>query len=63
MLSLAVYDFNDRRKDNELGVANFTLQSLEQQPEHLGLATPVMLQGKERGFLNYDVRVRAGSLC
>jgi len=56
VLSLAVYDYNDRRKDNELGVANFTLQSLETQPEHLGLATPVMLQGKERGFLNYDVR-------
>ena len=61
MLSLAVYDYNDRRKDNELGVANFTLQSLETQPEHLGLATPVMLQGKERGFLNYDVRpIRRG---
>ena len=53
---MTIFDWNEHRKDGELGVANFTLKDLEADPEQENLKTPVMLQGKERGHVNYDIK-------
>ncbi|KAI5292703.1 hypothetical protein KEM52_006133 [Ascosphaera acerosa] len=54
-LTLPVYDFNDFRKDKELGVATFALDQLEQQPDHENLSLEVLASGRSRGVLNCDV--------
>jgi Ca2+-dependent lipid-binding protein len=53
MLTLNVMDFNERRSDTKLGTAAFELKELELEPEQTSLSTPVMLEGKERGTLQY----------
>lgn len=55
MLSLALMDFNDHRPDSHLGAASFELKSLEEDPEQENLSTPVMLDGKERGQVQYSL--------
>jgi Ca2+-dependent lipid-binding protein len=55
-LCLSVYDFNDHRKDGELGVVSFDLKKLADDAEHENVEGQVLLQGKPRGFLKYDVR-------
>ncbi|KAF3310907.1 hypothetical protein TWF173_009145 [Orbilia oligospora] len=56
-LWLQVFDYNDIRKDKELGVASFTLKSLEDgQPEQENVQLPVIANGKNRGLITCDFR-------
>jgi Ca2+-dependent lipid-binding protein len=56
VLTLQVYDFNEYRKDKELGAASFPLEKLEQIPEHENLQLEVISSGKSRGQVQADVR-------
>lgn len=55
-LTLQVFDFNEYRKDKELGTASFALEQLEQDPEHENLQLEVSANGKARGNIQADVR-------
>jgi len=55
MLTLNVMDYNDHRPDSKLGSAAWELKELEHEPEHSNINTPVMLEGKERGALQYSL--------
>lgn len=55
-LTLQVYDWNEYRKDKELGTATFPLDQLETQTEHENLQMEVMANGKARGLIQADVR-------
>ena len=55
-LTLQVFDFNEFRKDKELGTASFALDRIEQQNEHENLHMEVMANGKQRGLLQADIR-------
>ena len=55
-LTLQVYDWNEYRKDKELGVATFALDQLENITEHENLQLEVMANGKTRGVIQADVR-------
>ena len=55
-LTLQVYDWNEYRKDKELGVATFALDQLETVTEHENLQLEVMANGKPRGIIQADVR-------
>ena len=55
-LTLQMYDWNEFRKDKELGVATFPLEKLEQEPEHENLTLEVMSSGRGRGVVQADVR-------
>jgi Ca2+-dependent lipid-binding protein len=55
-LTMQVYDWNEFRKDKELGTATFALDQLEQNNEHENLHLEVMANGKPRGQLQADVR-------
>ena len=55
-LTLQVYDWNEFRKDKELGTATFALEQLESQSEHENLQLEVMANGKARGIIQADVR-------
>ncbi|PWN27432.1 hypothetical protein BDZ90DRAFT_279784 [Jaminaea rosea] len=54
-LVLPVMDYNDHRPDSKLGSASFQLKSLESQPEQENISSPVILNGKERGQLEYSL--------
>ena len=55
-LTLQIYDFNEYRKDKELGTATFPLDQLEEVTEHENLQLEVMANGKARGLIQADVR-------
>lgn len=55
-LTLQVYDWNEYRKDKELGTATFALDNLEQATDHENLQLEVMANGKARGVIQADVR-------
>lgn len=55
-LTLQMYDWNEFRKDKELGVATFPLEKLEQEHEHENLTLEVMSSGRGRGVVQADVR-------
>lgn len=55
-LTIQVYDYNDIRKDKELGTATFALDQLEASSEHENLQLEVMANGKARGLVQTDVR-------
>ena len=55
-LTLQVFDFNDIRKDKELGTANFPLEKLEAIAEHENEQIEVVSGGKQRGLINCDIR-------
>lgn len=55
-LTLQVYDWNEYRKDRELGTATFPLDQLEAQTEYENLQIEVMANGKARGIIQADVR-------
>ncbi|KAI5285228.1 hypothetical protein KEM54_000738, partial [Ascosphaera aggregata] len=54
-LTLPVFDFNDFRKDKELGVATFALDQLENQNDHENLSLEVLSSGRSRGVINCDI--------
>ncbi|KAF2469193.1 tricalbin [Lindgomyces ingoldianus] len=55
-LTINLFDFNEYRKDKELGTATFALDQLEEDDEHENLHLEVMSGGKARGVLQCDVR-------
>ncbi|KAN0064038.1 Tricalbin-2 [Thecaphora frezii] len=55
MLTLSLLDYNEHRPDSNLGLAAFELKSLEEEPEQENISTPVMLDGKERGEVQYSL--------
>ncbi|KAF3932776.1 Tricalbin-1 [Dactylella cylindrospora] len=56
-LWLQVFDYNEFRKDKELGVATFQLKNLEEgDPEQENVQIPVIANGKPRGQITCDFR-------
>lgn len=56
VLSLQVFDFNEIRKDKELGEARFPLERLEAITEHEHEQLEILAAGKKRGVLSCDIR-------
>ena len=54
-LTLQVYDYNEYRKDKELGTATFALDQLEKATDHENLRLEVMANGKPRGLIQANV--------
>ncbi|KAJ5312997.1 hypothetical protein PENANT_c018G11795 [Penicillium antarcticum] len=55
-LSIAAYDWNEYRKDKEMGTASFALDKLEQEPSHEGIYLEVQASGRNRGAIQADIR-------
>lgn len=55
-LTVPVYDYNELRRDKELGLATFALDKLQEQAEHENVQLPVLSNGKARGQIVMDVR-------
>lgn len=55
VLAMEVVDFNDFRNDKSLGIVNFTLKDLRDQPTIEGIAAKVLSGGKAKGQILYDV--------
>ncbi|KMU79455.1 C2 domain -containing protein [Coccidioides immitis RMSCC 3703] len=55
-LTMQIYDFNEFRKDKELGTATFPMEGLETDTEHENLSLDIMANGRHRGTLQADVR-------
>ena len=55
-LTIKIFDFNDIRKDKELGEATFALEQLEQDADHENLHLEVMSGGRARGVVQADIR-------
>jgi Ca2+-dependent lipid-binding protein len=55
-LNLKVFDFNDFRKDKELGEATFQLDRFEKDDEYENEQLPLMLNGRARGQIICDLR-------
>ncbi|KAI2626304.1 C2 domain-containing protein [Xylaria nigripes] len=55
-LDIMVYDYNDIRKDKELGVASFPLERLEELEVYENERIELIANGKARGILNADIR-------
>jgi Ca2+-dependent lipid-binding protein len=51
-----LYDYNDHRKDTDLGIASFDLRSLNDDAEQEDLVSEVLLQGKPRGTVKFDLK-------
>lgn len=47
-------DWNERMKDDTIGIANFDLKSLAEDGQQEGLSVPIMHEGKPRGELKFD---------
>ncbi|KIM32474.1 hypothetical protein M408DRAFT_327029 [Serendipita vermifera MAFF 305830] len=54
-LNMAILDYNEHRKDTELGTVSWDLNQLAADSSIEGIVTPVLLDAKERGELKYDV--------
>ena len=55
-LTINTYDYNEFRKDKELGVSSFALEQLEEDTEQENLQLEVLGGGRARGLLEADVR-------
>lgn len=55
-LTIGVFDWNEFRKDKELGVCTFNLEKLSEQSEHENLQLEVISSGRARGVVQADVR-------
>lgn len=55
-LTLQVFDYNEFRKDKELGTATFALDKLENINEYDNEQLEVMANGKPRGLITADIR-------
>jgi Ca2+-dependent lipid-binding protein len=55
-LTLQLYDYNEYRKDKELGTATFALEALETDTEHENQHLEVMANGRARGIVQCDIR-------
>lgn len=55
-LTIHVFDYNEYRKDKELGVCTFSLEDLEHENEHENLQLEVIASGRPRGIVQADIR-------
>lgn len=55
-LTLQVYDYNEYRKDKELGVATFPLEKFEEDDEYENQQLDIMANGRPRGVIQADIR-------
>ncbi|KAF2723558.1 tricalbin [Polychaeton citri CBS 116435] len=55
-LTINVFDFNDYRKDKELGTCTFQLEKLETEHEHENQHLEVIANGRPRGIVQADIR-------
>jgi Ca2+-dependent lipid-binding protein len=55
-LTIQVYDFNEFRKDRELGQASFSLEKMEKAEEYENEQLELTLSGKSRGLVQADIR-------
>ena len=55
-LTIQVYDYNEYRKDKEVGIATFNLEQLETDPEHENQQLEVIANGRQRGIVQADIR-------
>jgi len=55
-LDLLVYDWNEFRKDVQIGFVTFALDQLEQQDEYENQRLEVIFNGKPRGIIQADIR-------
>jgi Ca2+-dependent lipid-binding protein len=54
-LIFTVWDYNDHRKNTELGQATFDLNKLNDDAVWEGQEVPIFMDGKDRGLLRFDV--------
>ncbi|KAJ5895604.1 Tricalbin [Penicillium taxi] len=55
-LTIKAFDWNEFRKDKEMGSASFALDKLEQEPTHEGIHLEVLSSGRHRGAIHADIR-------
>ena len=55
-LDIAVFDFNEYRKDRPIGNATFALEKLEEENEREEEQLEVMYNGKPKGVIQCDIR-------
>ncbi|KAK5107307.1 hypothetical protein LTR62_001400 [Meristemomyces frigidus] len=55
-LTMHVYDYNEFRKDKELGVCTFDLGQLEKETTFENMQLEVLASGRARGVLQADIR-------
>lgn len=55
-LTITVFDYNDYRKDKELGVCTFNLDQLETENQFENQQLEVMANGRPRGIVQADIR-------
>ena len=55
-LTIQIYDYNEYRKDKELGTATFNLEQLETDSEHENQQLDVVANGRPRGVVQCDIR-------
>ncbi|BGP71461.1 Tricalbin-2 [Rhodotorula toruloides] len=55
-LTMKVFDYNDHRPDSDLGTVSFDLKSLADDGEQPDLIGEVILDGKTRGQVRYDLK-------
>ncbi|KAF2092391.1 DNA-directed RNA polymerase II subunit J [Rhizodiscina lignyota] len=55
-LTLQVFDYNEYRKDKELGVATFPLEKFEEDDEWENQELEVTANGRSRGLISADIR-------
>ena len=53
-LILTVFDYNDHRKNSELGFATFEMAKLKEDATQEGVELPVLKDGKDRGNIRFD---------
>jgi Ca2+-dependent lipid-binding protein len=54
-LILTVMDYNDHRKNAEMGFASFELAKLREDATQEGIEAPILKDGKEKGTMRFDV--------
>lgn len=55
-LTIGIFDYNEYRKDKELGIATFNLEQLENDHDFPNQALDVIANGRPRGQVQCDIR-------
>lgn len=55
ILTMQLYDFNDHRKDKQIGVVNFPLETLKERPDQDGIMSEILAGTRNKGGLQYNV--------
>jgi Ca2+-dependent lipid-binding protein len=51
---MMVRDWNEVRSDQDLGLVNFELKSLQEDGQQEGITSPIEFEGKARGLIQFD---------